>query len=131
MSVHGCYRHKACLYNNVHIFYVPPSKNVLPVNINDSTMIKDSRSQGGAVVAMSQQNGKCWDLQDSPGQAVERTLKTWAQKYIIYQLRKTVRKGCNMNCLRGFTDVKEQRQLPCEPACQKDKRTEVKRFRER
>ena len=25
-----------------------------------------------------------------------------------------------MNCMRGFTDLKEQRQLYYEPACQKD-----------
>jgi hypothetical protein len=25
-----------------------------------------------------------------------------------------------MNCMRCFTDLKEQRQLHCEPACQKD-----------
>jgi hypothetical protein len=28
-----------------------------------------------------------------------------------------------MNCIKSFTDLKEQRQLHCEPACQKDTKT--------
>jgi hypothetical protein len=28
-----------------------------------------------------------------------------------------------MNCIRSFTDVKEQRRLHCEPACQRDAKT--------
>lgn len=28
-----------------------------------------------------------------------------------------------MNCIRSFTDLKEQRQLHYEPACQKDTKT--------
>jgi hypothetical protein len=30
-----------------HIFYVPLSRDVLPVNINDCMITKDSRSLGG------------------------------------------------------------------------------------
>ena len=49
-NVNGCCGHKACLYNDIHIF-VPPSRNVLPANINDFVIIRDSMSQGGAGVA--------------------------------------------------------------------------------
>lgn len=38
-----------------------------------------------------------------------------------------------MNCIRRFVDLKEQRQLHYEPACQKDTTEgdkEIKRFRE-
>lgn len=31
-----------------------------------------------------------------------------------------------MNCMRGFTDLKEQKQLRCEPTCQKDIEEAVK-----
>jgi hypothetical protein len=39
------------VYIIMRIFYVPPSRNVLPVNINDSMMTKDSTSQGDEGVA--------------------------------------------------------------------------------
>ena len=29
-------------------------------------------------------------------------------------------KACNMHCMRDFKDLKEQKQLCCEPPCQKD-----------
>jgi hypothetical protein len=35
-----------------------------------------------------------------------------------------------MNCIMVVTDVKEQRQLYCEPACEKDTKKGIKRFRE-
>ena len=35
-------------------------------NINDSMIIRNSMSPGVEGVAMSQQNDKCWDFQDSP-----------------------------------------------------------------
>jgi hypothetical protein len=37
--------------------------NGLPVNVNDFAIIETA---GVEDVALSQQNGKCWDLQDSP-----------------------------------------------------------------
>ena len=47
----------------MHIFHIP-AKNVLPVKINDSMIIRNSWSPGVNGVTMSQQNGKHWDLQD-------------------------------------------------------------------
>ena len=34
-----------------------------------------------------------------------------------------------MNCIRSFTDLKEQRQLRYEPACQKDTKTGTQKCR--
>jgi hypothetical protein len=51
-SLNGYCGHKACLYNNnVHNFYVPSSRNFLPVNFNDSMKIRDSMSLRGEGVA--------------------------------------------------------------------------------
>jgi hypothetical protein len=35
----------------MYVFYVPPSRNVLPVNVNDFIIIRDSMSLGGKGVA--------------------------------------------------------------------------------
>jgi hypothetical protein len=41
-------KHKTCLYNNVHdLPYVPPLGNILPAKVNDSVIIRNSRSPGG------------------------------------------------------------------------------------
>ena len=40
-------------------------KNGLPVHLNDSMMVRNISSPGIEGVAMSQQNGKYWVLQDS------------------------------------------------------------------
>jgi hypothetical protein len=40
------------VYIIMYIFYVPPLRNVLSVNINDSMMIRDSRIIGGKGVAI-------------------------------------------------------------------------------
>jgi hypothetical protein len=40
---------KACLYN--YVYYIPPSRNVLPVKVNNSMIIRDSKSAGGQGVA--------------------------------------------------------------------------------
>ena len=47
---HGYHGHKACLYNNVHV-YLSPLRNVFPVNVNDSMVIRDSMSLGDIGVA--------------------------------------------------------------------------------
>ena len=40
-------KHKTCLYNNVHdLPYVPPLGNILPAKVNDSMIIRNSRSPG-------------------------------------------------------------------------------------
>ena len=39
------------VYIIMRIFYVPPSRNVLPVNVNDFIIIRDSMSLGGKGVA--------------------------------------------------------------------------------
>ena len=46
--VKGCCGYKAYLYINV---YILPSRNVLPVHINDSMVIRDHTSPGGEGVA--------------------------------------------------------------------------------
>lgn len=46
----GCHGHKACCIT-MYIFYLPPLRNVLPVNVNDSMIIWDSKSLGGDGVA--------------------------------------------------------------------------------
>jgi hypothetical protein len=53
-------RKKECIYFHV------PLRSVLPINVNDSMIIIESMYLGGKGVATSQQNGKCWDLQDNP-----------------------------------------------------------------
>jgi hypothetical protein len=59
MRVDGFYGYK-------DIFYIPPLRNVLPVNIvNDSMIIRQSTSPGGKGVANVSAKGKCWDPQDS------------------------------------------------------------------
>ena len=50
----------------MYIIYIPPSKNVLSVNSNDSKMIRDSRSLEAKAWLTSDQNGKHWDFRDSP-----------------------------------------------------------------
>ena len=35
-----------------------------------------------------------------------------------------------MNCVRSFTDQKEQKQLCCEPTCQKDTKTDRYKYRQ-
>lgn len=42
-GVDGCREHKACLYNNVHIFSY--AFNVLPVNVNDYDKHKSQRQK--------------------------------------------------------------------------------------
>ena len=54
------------VYRIMYIFYNPPLRNVLPVNINEYMMIRNSTSPKAKVWLMSQPNGKCWDFQDSP-----------------------------------------------------------------
>ena len=54
------------VYRIMYIFYNPPLRNVLPVNINECMMIRDSTSPKAKVWLMSQPKGKCWDFQDSP-----------------------------------------------------------------
>lgn len=49
----------------MYAFHIP-LQNVLPVNVNDSMIIRKSTSPGVEGVDMSQQNDKHWDLQDSP-----------------------------------------------------------------
>lgn len=46
-------------YIIMYIFYVSPSSNVLPTNINIFIIVKDSRTLEVRGVAMSQLNGKC------------------------------------------------------------------------
>ena len=48
----------------------------------------------------------------------ERTLKTCLQEYIISQLCKI--QGYSINYMRGFIDLKEQKQLNYDPGCQND-----------
>ena len=54
------------VYRIMYIFYNPPLRNVLPVNINECMMIRNSTSPKAKVWLMSHPNGKCWDFQDSP-----------------------------------------------------------------
>jgi hypothetical protein len=54
------------VYIIMYIFYVPTSRNILPVSINDSDNQKVYRVWDVKVWLMSQQNGKSWELQDSP-----------------------------------------------------------------
>jgi hypothetical protein len=50
----------------LYIFYIPFSRNILPVNINDTMIIRNSMSQEAKVWLMSQKNGKPCVLQDPP-----------------------------------------------------------------
>lgn len=45
MSVNGCHEQKACLI--IDIFYIPPLRNALPVNANDSMMVRQYKSRRG------------------------------------------------------------------------------------
>jgi hypothetical protein len=49
----------------MYIFHIP-LRNALLVNVDNSMTIKKSMSPGVKDIAISLQNGKCWDLQDSP-----------------------------------------------------------------
>jgi hypothetical protein len=49
----------------MYISHIPP-KNVLPVNVNNYMIIKNSTSPGVEGVVMTQPNGKNLDLQDNP-----------------------------------------------------------------
>jgi hypothetical protein len=102
-------RHKACLYNNVHVlhYYFSSSANVLPVKINDSMIIRSSmspRGEGMSIVLSIMVNAV---TSGQPLRLWDRTLKTQVQEYIISQLCKIER--CNMNYMRGF--IKQQRKL--------------------
>jgi hypothetical protein len=45
MSADHCFRHGACLYNNVHtLLHVSPFGNILPAKVNDSMIIRNSMS---------------------------------------------------------------------------------------
>jgi hypothetical protein len=57
VNIEVCCGHRVCLYNNVHIFHVPPLRNVLSAKVNNSMIIKDGRSLGGKLL-MSQQNDR-------------------------------------------------------------------------
>lgn len=48
----------------MYIFYVSPSRSVLPASVNDSMITRDRMSPGREGVLISQQNSKCWDLQE-------------------------------------------------------------------
>ena len=46
--------HGDCLYNNVHnLFYIPPLGIFLPAKVNDSMIIRDSKSLEGEVFLIS------------------------------------------------------------------------------
>jgi hypothetical protein len=61
----GCCGHGAYLYNNVYmLLYVSSLEDGFPDKVNDFVVIRNSRSPAGE--CMSQQNGTCNDLQDSP-----------------------------------------------------------------
>jgi hypothetical protein len=86
------------------------------VKVNDSMTIRN-RMSPGSWECVPQQNGEGRPLRQSL-RLWERTLKTWVRECITSQLYKI--EGCNMNFMRSFRDLKEQRQLHYVPAWQTD-----------
>jgi hypothetical protein len=64
----------------IYIFYLLPSRNILPVNVNDSMIIRDRRC--GYVSA------KCKTLGPSgqPLRLWKRTLKLWVQNILFLKI---------------------------------------------
>ena len=78
-------------------FYICFLRNAVPVNVTDSMIITDSMSREEKVWLMSQRAIK----------ALEKNSKNMNLK-ICFSICKKIQ-GCNMNCIRDFTYLKEQR----------------------
>ena len=75
-------------------------------------IIRDNMSPGGESAANTSAKPEMLWPPGQPLRLWKRTLKTWIPKCIISQLCKNIRMRYELNCIRGFTVLKEHRQLP-------------------
>ena len=89
--------------------------------VNDSMIISDNMNLGDKSVSTYLAKMVSAETLRKAFKTVGKNSKNTSSKIYISRISElSIIYKCNMNCMRGFLDLNEQRQLHYKPVCQKD-----------